>query len=90
MPQPPSSIHAAVGLRHVELGRRLGEREVRRAEAAWCESLAEERLHERLDGAGQVGERDAPVDDQALDLVEHRQVGGVGGVLAERAARATT
>ena len=29
---------------------------------------------ERLERAGQVGEGDAPVDDQALDLVEHRHV----------------
>ena len=36
---------------------------------------------------GQVGHRDAPVDDQALDLVEHRQVGGVGRVPAVGAAR---
>ena len=50
------------------------------------EVAAEVGLGEPVDGAGQVGERDAPVDDQALDLVEHRQVGGIGGVLAERAA----
>ena len=29
---------------------------------------------------GQVGEGDAPVDHQALDLVEHGEVAGVGGV----------
>ena len=51
-------------------------------------SRAEERLGERLDRAGQIGEGDAAVDDQALDLVEHRHVGGVGGVAAGRPGRA--
>ncbi len=40
-----------------------------------------------VDGAGQVGEGDASVDDQALDLVEYRRVGGVGGVLLEHPPR---
>ena len=51
-------------------------------------SAPEVGLGERLDGAGQVAEGDAPVDDQALDLVEDRQVAGVGGVLAVAPARA--
>ena len=57
----------------VELGRRLGEREVRRAQAR-VDRPAEVGRGERLEGAGQVGEGDALVDDQALDLVEHRHV----------------
>ena len=52
------------------------------------EVAAEVGLGERVDGAGEVGEGDAPVDDQPLDLVEHREVGGVGRVLAEHPARA--
>ena len=47
---------------------------------------AEVRLGERLDRAGEVGEGDAAVDDEPLDLVEHRHVRGVGGVAAEHAA----
>ena len=44
----------AVGTLDVELGRRLGEREVRRPQAR-REVAAEVGLGERLDGAGQVG-----------------------------------
>ena len=36
--------------------------------------VAEQRTHERLDGAEQVGEGDATVDHQRFDLVEHRRV----------------
>ena len=50
------------------------------------EVAAEERLGERVERAGQVGEGDVAVDHQALDLVEHRHVGGVGGVLPEHPA----
>src|SRR5262245_31960836 len=75
-----------VGPNDVELGRRLGEREVRRAQPR-RERAAEEGLRELVDRAGEVGERDAAVDDEALDLVEHREVGGVGRVLPEHPAR---
>src|SRR5215472_817415 len=37
---------------------------------------------ERLDGAGEVSECDAPIDDQTLDLVEDGKMAGVGGVAA--------
>ena len=76
----------AVGEDDVELGGRLGEREVRGPQAGG-EVAAEVGLGEGLDGAGEVGEGDAAVDDQALDLVEDREVGGVGRVLAEHPAR---
>src|SRR5947209_1553642 len=59
-----------------ELGRRLGEREVRRPQPR-VRSGAEVGGGERLDGARKVSERDALVDDQALDLVEDRQVAGI-------------
>ncbi len=61
----------AVGALEVELGRRLGEREVGRAQAH-VPPRAEVGLGEHVDGAGQVGEGDAPVDHQALELVERR------------------
>ena len=50
----------------VELGRRFGEREVARPQPG-SEVGAEERLGERVDRAGEIGQRDAPVDDQALE-----------------------
>ena len=84
MPQPPSSSQSPLGRADVELAGRLGEREVARPQAR-REVGAEERLGERLDGAGEVGQADVAVDDEALDLVEHRHVGGVGRVAAEHA-----
>ena len=97
MPHPPSSIHpvcehvrhpvaAADGAGHLELGRRLGEGEVGRPQPR-VDVGAEVGGGERLDGAGQVGEGDPPVDDQALDLVEDGEVAGVGGVAPVAAAR---
>ena len=47
---------------------------------------AEQRVDERLDGAEQVAERDAVVDREPFDLVEHRRVARVERVAAERAA----
>ena len=84
-PAPAQLEEGAVGPDDVVLGRRLGEGEVGRAEAG-REVAAEVGLGERVEGAGQVGEGDVAVDDQPLDLVEHRHVGGVGGVLAEHPA----
>ena len=86
MPHPPSSSQSPFGRADVELRRRLGEREVARPQAR-REAGAEERLGERLDRAGQVGQRDVAVDDEPLDLVEHRHVRGVGRVAAEHPAR---
>ena len=71
---------------HADLGARLDEREVRRAEAH-TPSLAEQRLRHRLEGALEIGERDALVDDERLDLVEHGQVGGVCGLPPVHAPR---
>ena len=42
---------------------------------------------EGLDGPGQIGEADAAVDHQPLDLVERRDVAGVGRVAAIALAR---
>ncbi|KAG1647761.1 hypothetical protein GQR58_030342 [Nymphon striatum] len=75
---------AAVGATDVELCGRLGEREVRRTKAA-LDVGAKERLHELVDGASEVTHGDALVDDKAFDLVERRQVRGVGSVSAEGA-----
>ena len=73
-----SRAHGAAGAfaehaRHRELDRRLGEREERRQEAG-ADVRAEQRVDERLDGAEQIAERDALVDGEPLDLVEHRRV----------------
>ena len=87
MPAAAELQPGAVGALHVELGRRLGEREVRRAAGRIVKSSPDEGVDERLDGAGQVAEGDALVDHQALELVEHGQVGGVGGLVAEHPAR---
>ncbi len=69
----------------VELDRRLGEGEVARAHAHLALG-AEERPEELQHGALEVGQGDAPVDRQALDLEEDRRVGRVGGVAAVAAA----
>ena len=82
----PAAAAVADGAGDLVLGRRLGEGEVGRPQPR-VDVGAEVGGGERLDGAGQVGERDAPVDHQALDLVEHRQVAGVGGVAAVAAPR---
>ena len=97
MPQPPSSIQpeceqhaaalaAAEDAAHRELGRRLGVGEEVGAEAGADPLVVEQAAHERLDGAEEVGEGDAAVDGQRLDLVEHRRVAGVEGLVAVRAA----
>ena len=70
----------------VHLGRRLGEREERRPEAdpaVRTEQLAGEQRERALE----IAHRDAAVDRQTLDLVEHRRVRDVG-VPAVHAARA--
>ena len=70
--------------RHRELGRRLGEREERRVEAR-LDVGAEERVDERLDRAEQIAERDAAIDREPFDLVEHGRVAGVERVAAKGA-----
>ena len=95
-PAPPISIQpeclhtgqpwpSQMKTRHVELDRRLGEREVARPHAHLAlgpEQRAEELEHVALE----VGERDAAVDDEALDLEERRRVRRVGRVAAVAAA----
>src|SRR6185312_13477307 len=58
----------------VHFGRRLGEREIAGAEAH-LEIALEERADELGQRALEVGETGSLVDQQALDLVEHRRVG---------------
>ena len=77
----PAALALAEDAGDLELGRRLGEREERRPQPG-VDVGAEVGVGERLDGAGQVAEGDAPVDDQPLDLVEDGQVAGVGRVPA--------
>src|SRR3546814_16842419 len=57
----------------VDLGGRLGEREVGGPEAGG-DPLTEHRGGEVVQRALQVGHRDALVDHQAVDLVEDRRV----------------
>src|SRR5437867_2575247 len=62
---------------HVDLRRRLGEREEGRPEAdlrATSEHLAREELERALE----IADRDVAIDGQAFDLVEHRRVRDVG------------
>ncbi len=68
---------AVVAERHVDLRRRLGEREERRPEAQANVVALEEVAQELGERSLEVGERDVPVDPQALDLMEHRRVRGV-------------
>src|SRR5690606_21194493 len=85
--QPSGALaHPAVGLapvaveaRHVQLGRRLGEREEVRSETD-LRARPEELLGEVVERAFQVGESDVLVYRQPLDLVEDGEVGGVDGV----------
>src|SRR5262245_5365876 len=62
----------------VDLERRLGEREIRRAEAHLDVIDLEERLAEFLEDPFQVPKVRGSVDHQTLDLMEHRRVGLVG------------
>ena len=62
------------GVADIDLGRRLGEREVAGAQAQHDVVALEERLEEGLERPLEVAERDALVDHQPLDLVEHRRV----------------
>ena len=88
MPQPPHSIQRGAalegGVPEVELGARLGEREVVGAQAH-LRVVAEHVLDEVVERAAQVGHREALVDRDALGLVEHRRVRRVELVGAEHA-----
>ena len=68
----------------VDLGRRLGEREVRRPEAQ-AARLLEELLGEAGEHALEVREADVLVEHEALDLVEHRRVRHVRVAAVDRA-----
>ena len=70
---------------HVDFGRRLGEREVRRPQAHLQVAL-EERFEEAVQHGLHVREADALADHQAFDLVEHRRVRDVV-IVAIHAAR---
>ena len=99
MPQPPSSIHPIceqtrqpAPSQKMQLiassadgsvnGKKSGRKRVR------MRSSPKSAAHERLDRAEQVGEGDAAVDGERLDLVEHRRVAGVERLVAVGAARA--
>ncbi len=75
-PLDPARAVAVLGEPHVELGRRLGEREVVRPPAG-PRLGAEHGPGEVVQRAAQVRHGDALVHHQALDLVEDRGVGGV-------------
>ena len=78
-----TAAHAAA---HVGFGRRLGEREVVRAETRLA-IRAEHLLAEIIERALQVAKRNALVNDKAFHLVELRQVARVGNVAAVHLAR---
>src|SRR5712675_483684 len=61
----------------VDLERRLGEREERRAESHVDVIDLEERLAELVQDPFEVAEMRDLVDDEALDLMELRRMGGV-------------
>ena len=81
-----TAVAAAEDAAHRELGRRLGVGEEVGAEAGADAVVVEQAAHEGLDGAEEVGEGDAAVDGQRLDLVEHRRVAGVERLVAVGAA----
>ena len=76
-PSPTTSSPAAAPAADVHLGGRLGEREVARPEAHRDVVALEEGAHEVGQAALEVAHVGAPVDHQALDLMEHRRVGHV-------------
>src|SRR5882724_11034554 len=72
--------------RKVELGGRLGEREVGRAKACFC-LRAKQTLQPFGYSAFQVGHCDAFIDAQALKLMKHRGMRHVWGISAKNFAR---
>ena len=74
-PSTPLAVHQREA--DVDLDRRLGEREVARAQPQHDVVALEERLEEGLERPLEVAEVDVAVDHQPFDLVEHRRVGGV-------------
>ena len=82
-----AALAPADAARDVDLAAGLCEREEVRAVARGA-LLAEHLADEVVERALEVAEGDALVHDEALDLVELRQVAGIGGVGAEHRARA--
>ena len=97
IPQPPSSIHpvcehtrqpsppqkmqlTASSADGSVYGKKSERKRVR------IDSSSNSARDERLDGAEEIGERDAAVDGERLDLVEHRRVPRVERLVAVRAA----
>src|SRR5690606_16272219 len=82
LPRPadfqPAARERPVGEAHVDLGRRLREREVRRPESHVDVVALEELRQEVGVDALQVGKADVVVHPQPLDLVEHRRMRRVG------------
>src|SRR5215470_7541842 len=76
----------AEGALRGDVGARLDEREERRDEADFRRA-AEEGGEKLLECPLQVRHRDAALDDERLDLVKDRRVGGVHALVAVDAAR---
>ena len=81
----PTDVAAAHEAQQVDLGGRLGEREVRRAQPRG-QARAEHGGCEVVERPLEVGHSDAGVDREALDLTEDGRVRGVELVGTERAA----
>src|SRR5215470_6820827 len=78
---------ADLGVADIDFHRRLGEREVARAEANLDLSHLEERLAEFLEHPFEVPEMSLLVDREPLDLMEHRRVGLVAVAAVDAARR---
>ena len=83
----PARTALGARVEDVQLRGRLGEREVVGAQPD-LGFVAEHLPGEVLQGAEEVCHAQVPVDGQALELVEHRRVGGVELIGAEHLARA--
>ena len=81
-----TSFAATDGAGDLELRRGLGEGEVARTQPR-LDIGAEVSAGESLDDAREVREGDAPIDDQALDLMEGGEVARVGRVAPVAASR---
>ena len=80
VPAGPASDAVAHEAGDRQLPAGLDEREVVGREAG-ADLLAEHRPGERGERPAEIGHRQALVDREALDLVEHRHVRGVGRVV---------
>src|SRR5215467_1074606 len=66
---------------HVELRARLGERKKRRTEER-SHARTEQGLHGMIERALQIAKSNVGVDRQALDLMEHGRMAGIGRIVA--------